>query len=327
MSTSNLLEIGGLKVYFPIHKGLLWRKRIGLVKAVDGVSLTVRRGEILGLVGESGSGKTTLGRAVLGLVRPAAGTIRYNGTELTALGRKEFQPYRSKLQIIFQDPYSSLNPRMTVYDILTEPMRVHEKADAAERSARVKRMLDRVGLAAAHRNRFPHEFSGGQRQRIAIARALILGPDLVIADEPVSALDVSIQAQILNLLADLRREFNLTMIFISHDLSVVRHISDTAAVMYLGKIMEIAGPDRLHGKPMHPYTQALISAVPVIDPGLRKARIVLKGNIPSPSDPPAGCRFHTRCPHAEDRCRQEEPTLDACAPDQRSACWFSSRWA
>ncbi|OGH63208.1 MAG: peptide ABC transporter ATP-binding protein [Candidatus Lindowbacteria bacterium RIFCSPLOWO2_12_FULL_62_27] len=331
MSTSEaeaaLLEIQDLKVHFPLLKGMLRPKLIGVVKALDGVSLSVRRGEVLGLVGESGSGKSTLGRAIVGLARPSAGSIRFNGAELTGLSRRAFRPFRSRVQIIFQDPYSSLNPRMTVYDILSEPLRIHESLPRAERARRVAGMLEQVGLAAEHMARFPHEFSGGQRQRIAIARALIVRPDLVIADEPVSALDVSIQAQILNLLTDLRRKFGLTMVFISHDLSVVQHISDRVAVLYLGKIMELADRSRLYARPLHPYTRALISAIPSMDPAARKERIVLKGSIPSPADPPSGCRFHTRCLHAELKCAEAEPPIEAFAPSHCSACWFSSRWA
>ncbi len=326
ISERSLLKISDLKVHFPIHKGVFWQKEIGTVKAVDGVSLSLVRGEVLGLVGESGSGKSTLGRAVIGLNRVRSGSIWFDGAELTGLSRKQFQPFRSKIQIIFQDPYSSLNPRMTVYDILSEPLRIHDPCGKSERRRRVAEMLEQVGLAARHVNRFPHEFSGGQRQRIAIARALIVRPELVIADEPVSALDVSIQAQILNLLQDLRRQFDLTMIFISHDLAVVEHISDRVAVMYLGKIMEIAGRDGLYAKPLNPYTQALISAVPTIDVTHRPKRIILNGIIPSPNNPPSGCRFHTRCPHAEVRCRTEEPPLAEFAPAHSSACWFSSRW-
>ncbi len=322
-----VLEVEDLKVHFPITKGFFRRRQIGVIRALDGVSLCIRSGQTLGLVGESGSGKTTLGRAVVGLTRASSGSIRFRGEELTGLDRRRFKPYRSRIQIIFQDPYSSLNPRMTVYDILSEPLSVHERLVRAEKDRRITEMLDRVGLSAAQMNRYPHEFSGGQRQRIAIARALIVRPELVIADEPVSALDVSIQAQILNLLMDLRRDLNLTLLFISHDLSVVEYLSDDVAVMYLGKIMEVADYDSLYRRPLNPYTQALISAMPSIDSQSRKERIILKGNIPSPSAPPSGCYFHPRCPHAESRCATEEPPLEEVKPGRRSACWFSSRWA
>jgi len=317
------LSIENLKVHFPITRGAFLRKEIGKIRAVDGVSLSMKKGEILGLVGESGSGKTTLGRAVLNLVA-SEGTVRFGGETISDKSGSQLKEIRKKIQIIFQDPFSSLDPRMTIYQILSEPLEIHGNQKKSERLEVIDDVLSTVGLHSRHLGRYPHEFSGGQRQRIAIARALILKPEVIIADEPVSALDVSIQAQILNLLAEISKNMGLTMIFISHDLAVVRYISHTIAVMYLGKIVELAPRDKIFENPVHPYTQALVSAVPGL--GAKKSeRIVLSGNIPSPSNPPSGCRFRTRCVHAEPKC-ETSPELREIAPDHLSRCHFSDRW-
>jgi oligopeptide transport system ATP-binding protein len=316
-----LLQVEALTKHFPVRRGLFGLRPQGAVRAVDGVSFTIARGETLGLVGESGCGKSTTGRLLVRLLDPTAGSIRFDGTEIATLGQRALRPLRPQFQIIAQDPYGSLNPRMRVEEILREPMQVAGVAAAAQAS-RARALLDRVGLAAAHASRFPHEFSGGQRQRIAIARALALEPRLVVCDEPVSALDVSVQAQIINLLRDLQRDLGLAYLFVAHDLSVVRHISDRVAVMYLGRIVELAPKRALFARPRHPYTQALLSAVPVPRPGAGRRRIVLGGDVPSPAAPPAGCRFHTRCPRVQDICRSAEPEL-ACDPDGRAvACHF-----
>jgi oligopeptide/dipeptide ABC transporter ATP-binding protein len=315
-----LVQIEDLKVHFPIHGGFLGRQS-GAVQAVDGVSLQIRRGETVGLVGESGCGKSTLSRAVLQLIRPTGGRVILDGRELTGMSRERLRPMRRRMQMIFQDPYSSLNSRMTVAEIVAEPMRNYHVTNRTARTRAVRDLLKMVGLSDYHMNRYPHQFSGGQRQRIGIARALALRPDFVICDEPVSALDVSIQAQILNLLEQLQRELNLTYLFIAHNLSVVRHISDRIAVMYLGEIVEIGAGDDLFTQPLHPYTRALLSAIPVPDPEAeqQRQRIVLQGDVPSPAAPPSGCRFHTRCPIARPECSEHRPTLQG--EEHTVACW------
>jgi peptide/nickel transport system ATP-binding protein len=307
-----LLEIQDLKVYFPIRSGVVIERRIGDIKAVDGVSFDIRRGETVGLVGESGCGKTTVGRTVLRLYKPTAGRILFEGRDIATLNEKSMRSLRKRMQMVFQDPYSSLNPRQNVGNIVAEPLRVHGLAGGRDVDEQVRYLLDVVGLPKGAGNRYPHEFSGGQRQRIGLARSLALNPDLIVADEPVSALDVSIQAQIINLLEDLQEEFDLTFMFIAHDLAVVRHISDRIAVMYLGKIVELAPADELYVSPLHPYTMALLSAVPIPDPVVERSRqrIILTGDLPSPANPPAGCRFHTRCPFRQpERCDDEVPEL------------------
>ncbi len=303
-----LLEVRNLKKYFPIKTGILSRT-IGDVRAVDGVTLTLERGETLGLVGESGCGKTTVGRSILRLIEPTSGQVTFNSQNLLELDREQMRQVRASLQIIFQDPFSSLDPRMSVGQIIAEPIRNHLKASRAEMRDRVAYLMEKVGLHPEQMSRYPHEFSGGQRQRIGIARALALNPMAIICDEPVSALDVSIQAQVINLLVQLQEEMDLSYLFIAHDLSVVEHISDRVAVMYLGRIVELATDRELYQNPQHPYTQALMSAVPVPDPGIRKQRILLEGDVPSPLNPPSGCAFHTRCAERDEACTHEEPTL------------------
>ena len=305
------LEIKNLKTHFPVERGIIFRRVVGTVKAVDGVDLDLQKGEIVGLVGESGCGKSTLGRTILQLIPPTAGTVVLGGKNLTTLGRRELRAARADFQMIFQDPYASLNPRMTVYDTLAEAIQAHRKVPSAELPERVGQLMQRVGLSPRYIRKYPHEFSGGQRQRIAIARALAVEPKLIVADEPVSALDVSIQAQIINLLAKLSREMNLTLLFISHDLSVVKHISDRIAVMYLGRIVEIGPAAQVFDDPRHPYTRALVSAIPVPDPDKERARqrIILQGDPPSPMNPPGGCAFHPRCSYAIEACRQARPEL------------------
>ena len=310
-----LLEVRDLVKHFTVGRGI--------VRAVDGVSFSIERGETLGLVGESGCGKTTTGRCILQLERPTSGTVRFEGRELTTLNQTELRAVRRKMQVIFQDPYSSLNPRMTVGQIIAEPIAVHNVVSgAAARAARVKDLLNRVGLLSQHANRYPHEMSGGQRQRVGIARALAMEPSLIVCDEPVSALDVSIQAQIINLLEDLQAEFGLTYLFIAHDLAVVRHISDRVIVMYLGKIAEMADRKTIYDSPKHPYTRALLSAVPIPDPELeaQRERIVLGGEVPSALNPPSGCVFHPRCPIAIDRCKHDIPLLRDLMPGHSAAC-------
>lgn len=319
MTTKPLLKVSGLKKYFPIKKGLLG-KTDSYVKAVDDLSFYVNEGETLGIVGESGCGKSTTGRALMRLLEPTEGTIEFDGKELTALSTEEMRKTRRDIQMVFQDPYASLNPRHTVERILSEPLLVHGMKNAKERKKKVHEFLEVVGLSAYHAQRYPHQFSGGQRQRIGIARALMTNPKLIIADEPVSALDVSIQAQVLNLMQDLQKDFQLTYIFIAHDLGVVRHISDRVAVMYLGKIVEIADSEQLYAKPLHPYTQALLSAVPVPDPDFQSDDVMLEGDMPNPANPPKGCAFHTRCPFKMDICSQVTPTLGEEETGHSVAC-------
>jgi oligopeptide transport system ATP-binding protein len=317
-----LLEVRDLVKQFPVRRGLFGQAG-GQVRAVDGVSFDVRRGEVLGLVGESGCGKTTTGRCILRLIEPTSGSVRFDGRDITRLSRRELRPLRRQMQVIFQDPYSSLNPRLTVGSMLTEALAIHGLAHGARARGRVAELLELVGLSPDHARRYPHEFSGGQRQRIGVARALAVEPRLIVADEPVSALDVSIQAQIVNLLQDLQQKMGLTYLFVAHDLSVVEHISDRVAVMYLGRLVELAGAEALYRAPRHPYTLSLLSAIPVPDPGRRRRRIVLKGDVPSPADPPAGCSFHPRCPIARERCSRERPALREISPGHASACHFA----
>ena len=316
-----LLEVRHVKKYFPIRKGVL-QHEVGRVHAVDDVSFAVREGETLGLVGESGCGKSTLGRTLVRLLEPTDGEIIFQGTPIQSLGTHSLRPLRREMQMVFQDPYASLNPRKRVGTIVSDPMRIHNLGSRDEQKRRVGEILETVGLSPEHYNRFPHEFSGGQRQRIGIARALALRPKLIIADEPVSALDVSIQSQMLNLLEDLQNEFKLTYIFIAHDLGVVRHVSDRIAVMYLGKIVELSPAEELYTRPIMPYTEALLSAVPIPDPDLaeKRERIVLEGDVPSPINPPSGCRFHPRCRYATDVCRQTEPPLVDYGSGHLAAC-------
>ncbi|MBM7661673.1 oligopeptide/dipeptide ABC transporter ATP-binding protein [Bacillus mesophilus] len=314
-----LLEVRKLKKYFPVKKGLIQRT-VGQVKAVDEVSFSLIKGETLGLVGESGCGKSTLGRTVLQLLKPSSGEVMYKGKDLTKMSFKDLRPFRKEIQMIFQDPYASLNSRKSIRDILTEPYKIHSLYTNKEREERVSEMLQRVGLNQAFMNRYPHEFSGGQRQRIGIARALMLEPNLIIADEPVSALDVSVQAQVLNLMQDLQEEFKLTYLFIAHDLSVVKHFSTRVGVMYLGRMVELADKKSLYDQPSHPYTQALLSAVPVPRVGGTRERIILTGDVPSPQNPPKGCAFHTRCSQCMDICREVRPELKEIAKGHQVAC-------
>jgi len=318
-SSPPLVEVEDLRLWYPIKRGIRSRV-VGYVKAVDGVSFTIPRGKTLGLVGESGCGKTSVARAVLYLVKPTGGSVRFDGIELGSLSPEALRRLRPRMQIIFQDPYSSLNPRRTVMEIVGEAMAFHKMWQGEALQQRVLGLLERVGLEPAHALRFPHEFSGGQRQRIGIARALAMNPELIVADEPVSALDVSIQSQILNLLLDLRSEYGVTYLFIAHGLHVVAHVSDIIGVMYLGKLVELAEADELYYHPAHPYTKALISAVPVPDPTVRRERIILEGDVPSPVNPPPGCRFQTRCPFATARCRTEEPLLHDVGGGHLAAC-------
>ena len=315
----SLLEVENLKKYFPVKKGILSRT-VGQVRAVDGISFTINRGETLGLVGESGCGKTTVGRSILRLIEPTSGRVSFNGINLMELDREELRNTRASLQIIFQDPFSSLDPRMNVGQIIAEPIRNHMKITRSEIRQRVAFLMERVGLHPEQSRRYPHEFSGGQRQRIGIARALALNPLAIICDEPVSALDVSIQAQVINLLAQLKDQMNLSYLFIAHDLSVVEHISDRVAVMYLGRIVELTTDRELYRNPLHPYSQALLSAVPIPDPEVHKQKILLQGDVPSPMNPPTGCTFHTRCPECEDICSQEIPVFKNVGGEHWVAC-------
>ncbi len=319
MANVPVLEVSGLQKHFPVKKGLL-RRTVGLVLAVDGVSLSIGEGETLGLVGESGCGKSTVARSVLRLIEPTAGTIRLNGHEITGLGKAALRPFRRQMQIIFQDPFSSLNPRMSAGDIVGEPLLVHGILKGKERAEGVAALFDQVGLRSAQMRNFPHELSGGQRQRLCIASALALNPQLIVADEPVSALDVSIQAQVINLMVDLQRARGLSYLFVAHDLAVVAHISHRVAVMYLGKIVEYADKRTLFRNPLHPYTEALLSAVPIPNPAAKRRKRLLPGDVPSPMKPPPGCPFHTRCAYAVPRCRSEPPELREIASGHLVAC-------
>ena len=322
---SSFLKIDNLKMHFPIMRGVIFQRQVGAIKAVDGLNFSMFKGETLGLVGESGCGKSTTGRAILQLYRPTDGNVVFEGKDLTKTSGEELRKMRRRMQMIFQDPYASLNPRMTVGSIISEPLEVHGiGSNRKERQERVQDLLKRVNLNPYFVNRYPHEFSGGQRQRIGIARALAVNPAFIVCDEPISALDVSIQAQIINLLEDLQEELGLTYLFIAHDLSVVRHISDRIAVMYLGKIVELADRDALYANPMHPYTQALLSAVPIPDPVIesKRQRIILEGDVPSPANPPKGCHFNTRCPRVMDVCRQQEPPFKDYGDGHYAACFL-----
>jgi oligopeptide transport system ATP-binding protein len=322
-----LLHVDDLKMHFPIYRGV-FQRQVGAVRAVDGVSFDVKRGETLGLVGESGCGKSTTGRTILQLYKPTAGNVVFDGTDLVKLKGEQLRQMRRKMQMIFQDPYASLNPRMTVAQLVGEPLMVHNVATGAQINERVEHLLEVVNLNPAFASRYPHEFSGGQRQRIGVARALALQPSFIICDEPISALDVSIQAQVVNLLEELQEQFNLTYLFIAHDLSMVKHISDRVAVMYLGVIVELASRDELYAKPLHPYTQALLSAVPIPDPvaDSRRQRTILQGDVPSPANPPSGCRFRTRCPIAEAVCAETRPEFREIRPGHFVACFFAERF-
>jgi oligopeptide transport system ATP-binding protein len=323
MSENNIiLKVRNLKKHFPIQRGLMIKRNVGYVYAVDGINFDIHEGETLGLVGESGSGKTTAGRTILQLYKPTEGEVEFAGNNLTSIKGEELRLLRPRMQMIFQDPYASLNPRMNVGDIISEPLLIHTDMNRSQRMERVHQLLEMVGLNPRFDRRYPHEFSGGQRQRIGVARAMSLNPEFVVCDEPISALDVSVQAQVVNLLEDLQEQLGLTYLFIAHDLSMVRHISNRVAVMYLGKIMELADREDLYDNPMHPYTQALLSAVPVPDPVVEaeRRRIILEGDVPSPVEPPPGCVFHTRCPLAVDICREEVPAFREVMPRHHVAC-------
>src|SRR5579884_1791057 len=328
VASKTLLDVRDLKMYFPLTKGIVMQRVVGHVKAIDGVSFSIERGQTLGLVGESGSGKTTIGRTIVRLYKPTAGQIIFDDLDLATLQGEALRQIRQRVQMVFQDPFASLNPRYTIGSLIAEPMYIYKTASKAEIRDRTVELLRVVGLRPEYIDRYPHEFSGGQRQRIAVARALSINPELVIADEPVSALDVSIRAQVLNLLQRLQEQFSLTYLFVSHDLSVVRHVADRIAVMYLGKIMELADRDELYTSPKHPYTQALLSAVPIPDPQVekRRQRIILSGDLPSPIRIPSGCRFHTRCPMAQAICREVEPPFEAKEGHEHfAACHFSEK--
>ena len=318
-----IVRVRDLKMHFPITQGIIVQRKVGAIKAVDGITFDIQRGETLGLVGESGCGKSTTGRAILQLYRPTAGDVYFEDMNLTEIKGEQLRRMRRRMQMIFQDPYASLNPRMTVGDIIGEPLLVHGLAKSRERRKRVQELLRVVGLNPYFVNRYPHEFSGGQRQRIGVARSLAVNPEFIICDEPISALDVSIQAQIINLLEDLQAEFNLTYLFIAHDLSVVRHISDRIAVMYLGKIVELTSRQELYDNPLHPYTQALLSAVPIPDPVVeeQRQRVILEGDVPSPANPPVGCNFCTRCPVVMDICKEQEPEFKEATSGHWTACF------
>ena len=320
-----LLSVENLRMHFPVYKGVI-RRKVGVIKAVDGISFDIRRGETLGLVGESGCGKTTAGRSILRLYDVTGGRILFDGRDITALSGEQLRRIRPRMQMIFQDPQASLNPRMTVSSIIAEPLDEHHAATGEAKQQRVRELLDAVGMNPRFANRYPHEFSGGQRQRIGIARALALNPDFIVCDEPIAALDVSIQAQVVNLLEDLQDKLGLTYLFISHDLSMVRHIADRVAVMYLGKVVELASRDALYANPKHPYTRALLSAVPIPNPAVEavRSRIILTGDVPNPANPPSGCRFCTRCPIAEEKCHSVEPELKELEGGHRVACHLAS---
>ncbi len=326
-ANNTLVRVENLVKHFPINQGIMVQRQVGAVKAVDGISFNIKQGETLGLVGESGCGKSTTGRAILQLHTPTDGKVYYRDKDLTTMGEFDLRKLRRDIQIIFQDPYASLNPRMTIGDIIGEPLEIHKIGTAKERHERVQELLDLVRLNPFFIKRYPHEFSGGQRQRIGVARALALNPEFIVCDEPISALDVSVQAQVVNLLEELQDKFDLTYLFIAHDLSMVRHISDRIAVMYLGKLVELADKEELFYNKMHPYTIALLSAVPIPDPMMerQRKRIILEGDVPSPSRPPSGCRFHTRCPIAEGRCKVEDPIFEEKAPGHWVACHFTQK--
>jgi oligopeptide transport system ATP-binding protein len=326
VASKTLLDVRDLKMHFPLTQGIIFQRVIGYVRAVDGISFSIERGQTLGLVGESGSGKTTIGRTIVRLYKPTAGQILFGDKDLAKMDGEELRLARQRVQMIFQDPYASLNPRYTIGSLIAEPMHIYKVASSAEIHERTTELLRVVGLRPEYIDRYPHEFSGGQRQRIAVARALSINPEFIIADEPVSALDVSIRAQVLNLLQRLQKQFNLTYLFVSHDLSVVRHVADRIAVMYLGKIVELSDRDELYAAPKHPYTKALLSAVPIPDPKIekRRQRIILSGDLPSPINIPSGCRFHTRCPMAQQICREVEPAYEAKEGHEHyAACHFS----